>query len=229
MSEPEPGNASRLMRNRDVPMGQADVTLQQPMSALPPKATLVAEIGTSARGQKNKRTVKRPYRACSRFLDHTVRAGRLRCVPPRSVRFGPIAEHSPKKELASTVRLHAPPFLHRTKRFEGCAHIGHEEDSLLPSREVCAFGVFAVVDEIHIRFFCPTLRRLINFFSKRAHAYGKLDASRVEESACRQIMLRVPVKTRRRDRGIRQPIERDVVENIVATQSFRLAVEDAGD
>src|SRR5258706_14930843 len=42
-------------------------------------------------------------------------------------------------------------------------------------------------------------------------------------------MLRVPVKTRRRDRSIRQPIERDVVENVVAAQPLRLAIENAGD
>ena len=128
-------------------------------------------------------------------------------------------------------RTRAPFFSlsHRAKRFEGCAHIGHEERRLFPGREVCAFGMVAVVDELHIRLLCPALRRLINFFSKRAHAHRKLDASRVEEAACRQIMLRVPVKTRRRDRGICQPIERDVVENVVAAQPFGLAVENAGD
>ena len=92
-----------------------------------------------------------------------------------------------------------------------------------------AFGELVVVDELHIRLLRPALRRLINFFRKRAHADRKLDPSRVEEAACRQIMPHVPVETRRRDRGIRQPIERDVVENVVAAQPFRLAVENAGD
>src|ERR1700688_210250 len=72
-----------------------------------------------------------------------------------------------------------------TKRSEGCAHIGHEERRLFPGREVRAFGMAAVVDELHIRLLRPALRRLINFFSKRAHAHRKLDASRVEEAACR--------------------------------------------
>jgi hypothetical protein len=36
---------------------------------------------------------------------------------------------------------------------------------------------------------------LINFFSKRAYAHRKLDASRIEEAACRQIMRCVLVKT----------------------------------
>ena len=65
-------------------------------------------------------------------------------------------------------RTRAPFFSlsHRTKRFEGCAHIGHEERRLFPGREVCAFGMVAVVDELHIRLLCPALRRLIDF-SKR--------------------------------------------------------------
>src|SRR5437762_557974 len=54
-------------------------------------------------------------------------------------------------------------------------------------------------------------------------------SSNVEEAAWRQIMPRIPVETRRRDRGIRQPIERDIVENVVTAQPFRLAVENAGD
>src|SRR5215216_4240741 len=85
------------------------------------------------------------------------------------------------------------------------------------------------MNELGIRLLSPAFWRLINFFRKRAHGDRKLDASRVEEAARRQIMTRVPVETRRRDRGIRQPIERDVVENVVARETFRLAVENAGD
>jgi hypothetical protein len=36
------------------------------------------------------------------------------------------------------------------------------------------------VNEIRVRLLRPALRRLINFFSKRAYAHRKLDASRVE-------------------------------------------------
>src|SRR6476646_2217936 len=42
-------------------------------------------------------------------------------------------------------------------------------------------------------------------------------------------MLRVPVKTRRRDRRVRQPIKRDVVENVVTGQPLWLAVENTND
>src|SRR5262245_5277783 len=47
---------------------------------------------------------------------------------------------------------------HRTKRFEGCAYIGHEECGLFPSREVRAFGVVAVMDELYVSSLCPALR-----------------------------------------------------------------------
>jgi hypothetical protein len=66
------------------------------------------------------------------------------------------------------------------ERFERCAHLGHEDLRLLPGSEVGAFGELVVVDELHIRFLCPALRRLINFFRERAHGDWKLDASRVE-------------------------------------------------
>ncbi len=46
----------------------------------------------------------------------------------------------------------------------------------------------------------------INFIESRL-----LEGEGVEEATCRQIVRGVPVETRRRDRGIRQPIERDVV------------------
>src|ERR1041384_4905247 len=105
----------------------------------------------------------------------------------------------------------------RPQRFERRSHFTNEQLWLFPRREVSAFGKTVVVDKVHIRFLCPALGRLINFFRKRAHGDRKLDAAHVEEAATgRKSMPRVPVETRRRDRGIRQPIERDVVENVVA-------------
>src|ERR1700722_693087 len=90
-------------------------------------------------------------------------------------------------------------------------------------------GKPVVVDEPGIRLLGPTLRGLVDLVGESAHRDRDLDASHVEETARWQIMRRVPVETRRRDRGICQPIERDVVKNVVAAQPFRLAVESAGD
>src|SRR6516162_1133925 len=104
----------------------------------------------------------------------------------------------------------------RTKRFEGGSHIGYQQGGLFPGCEVRAFGMIAVVDKLYIGFLRPALRRLVNLFPKCTHADRKLDASHIEEAACRQIMPRIPIETRRGDRGVRQPIKRDVVEYIVA-------------
>ena len=43
----------------------------------------------------------------------------------------------------------------------------------------------------------------------------------------RQLVL--PVETSRGDRRVRQPVERDVVEDVVAREALGLPVEDAGD
>ncbi|HEX5500174.1 MAG TPA: hypothetical protein VFX03_13140, partial [Thermomicrobiales bacterium] len=41
--------------------------------------------------------------------------------------------------------------------------------------------------------------------------------------------LAFPVESRRRDRGVRQPVERDIVENVVAREPLSLSFEDASD
>src|ERR1043166_9092710 len=101
------------------------------------------------------------------------------------------------------------------QRLERRAQITHEKLWLLPGREVCAFVVLVVKDEFRIRLFSPTLWRLVDFFRESAYGDRNLDAPHIEEAAGRKIMSRVPVETRRRDRGVRQPVKRDVVENIV--------------
>ena len=50
----------------------------------------------------------------------------------------------------------------------------------------------------------------------------------IEEASGREVGV-VPVEPAGGDRRIRQPVERDVVEDIVLCQAFRLPVEDAGD
>src|SRR5579862_4435303 len=86
-----------------------------------------------------------------------------------------------------------------------------------------------VVQEIRIRALRPAFWGLIDLLSESTYANRQLDASGVKEAARWQIVLRVPIKASRRHPGIRQPIERDVVENVVAGKPFRLAVENAGD
>ena len=81
------------------------------------------------------------------------------------------------------------------------------------------------MDELGIRLLSPALRRLVDLVGESAHGDRDLDAPHVEEAAGRKIMPGVPVEARRGDRGVRQPVERDVVEDVVPRQPFRLAVE----
>src|SRR5262245_31123980 len=90
-------------------------------------------------------------------------------------------------------------------------------------------GDAVVVDELGIRLLSPTPRRLVDLFGESAHGHRDCDAPYIEETAGRKLVPRVPVEACRGDRGVRQPVERDVVEDIVPRQPFRLAVESARD
>ena len=72
------------------------------------------------------------------------------------------------------------------------------------------------MDEFRIRSLRPTPRGLILLARKDAHGYRNGDALGVEEAA-----LVLPVETGRGDPGVRQPIERDVVEDLVTRQFAR--------
>ena len=90
-----------------------------------------------------------------------------------------------------------------------------------------AFVDLVVVDELGIRPLCPTPRRLILLAGKDAHGHRDGDALGVEKAA-----LVFPIETRRRDPRVRQPVERDVVEDLVARQFARGArgpVQSRGD
>src|SRR4051794_8203640 len=90
---------------------------------------------------------------------------------------------------------------------ERCAQLLGEELRLLPGGEVAALVDFVEVDEVGICPLGPAPRRLILLAGKDAHGNGDGDALGVEEAP-----LVFPVEARRRDAGVRQPVERDVVE-----------------
>src|SRR5262249_39235839 len=72
------------------------------------------------------------------------------------------------------------------------------------------------VDEVGVRLLGPAPRRLVLLAGKDGHGDGDGDALGIEEAA-----LVLPIETRRRDSRVRQPIERDVVEDFVARQFAR--------
>ena len=85
---------------------------------------------------------------------------------------------------------------------------------------MAALGEPVVVDELGIRLLRPALRRLVDLVGEGAHGDRDLDAPRIEEAARRKMRV-VPVEARRGDRGVRQPVERDVVEDVVPRQALR--------
>src|SRR5215472_11912391 len=137
---------------------------------------------------------------------------------------------STEKQAARALRAPRGPSISAwfAQRLERGAHLRNEGCRLFPGREVATLGKVVVVDQLGIRLLRPTARRRIDLVRERAHSHRDLDAPHVKEAARRRVHI-VPVKPRRRDRRVCQPIERDVIEHIVARQPLGLAVEDAGD
>ncbi len=84
--------------------------------------------------------------------------------------------------------------------------------------EVAALVDFVEVDEVGVRLLGPAPRRLILLAGKDGHRNGDGDALGVEEAT-----LVLPIETRRGDPRVRQPVERDVVEDLVTGQFARVA------
>jgi hypothetical protein len=76
---------------------------------------------------------------------------------------------------------------------------------------VPAFINLVVIDEFVISALCPTPRGFIVFARKDGHRSRDGDVDGVVKAD-----LIFPIKASRRNRGVRQPVERDVVENVVS-------------
>src|SRR5215203_5159874 len=110
------------------------------------------------------------------------------------------------KQLSHSFEL-AKRSSHRAER---CPELLREQLGLLPGGEVAAFLHLVEVDEVRIRLLGPAAWRLILLARKDAHCHRDGDTLGVEEAASV-----FPVEPRRRDSRIRQPVERDVVEDLV--------------
>src|SRR6266478_862021 len=108
--------------------------------------------------------------------------------------------------------------------YEARAHFFRKELRLFPGREVPAFWEPVVMNELGERILCPTPRGLVELVWKGAHSNRHGDALRGEE---RKLVF--PVKTSRRDRRGRQPVEGDVVEDVVTREAFSFSIEYARD
>src|SRR5690242_16785826 len=116
-----------------------------------------------------------------------------------------------------------------TKRLETGAELCHERLRLLPGREVPAFGQPVVTKQLGIRALGPTLRGLIDLVRIRHDGHRNLNAPGVEEAALAPQLPCAVIEARRGDRGVRQPVEGDVVEDVVARQALTASVKDAHD
>src|SRR5262249_16838575 len=104
---------------------------------------------------------------------------------------------------------------------EACANLFAQELRLLPRAQVPALGKPVVVHQLWIGLFGPTPRSRIEFVRKDTHGSRDGDAFDVEVP----LPPIFPVEPRARNRRVRQPGDRDVVENVVAREALRLPVE----
>lgn len=68
------------------------------------------------------------------------------------------------------------------------------------------------MNKVWKRLFCPAARDWINFIGEDADSNRDRDSFGIEKSDCAPIL---PIETGSRDECIRQPGDRDVVENVV--------------
>src|SRR5256885_3476398 len=96
------------------------------------------------------------------------------------------------------------------KRPECVSHLVGKQRWLLPGGEVSTNREPVVMDQPGIRPFRPAPRRFVKLVRKDAHPNRDLHALDIEEPE-----LVLPVEASRRNPGIRQPVKRHVVEDVV--------------
>src|SRR4051812_38605302 len=157
--------------------------------------------------------------ACAEGIPPSAAAATLVAAAPRNLRRSNLV--SVDIFLLQSVRS---LLLRWSQRPERRPHLLGEHGRLFPGGKVAAFLEPVVINELWICLFRPAPRGLIELVWKGADAGGDGNVLRREE---RQFAL--PVETSRGDLRVRQPIERDVVEDVVPCQALGLAVEDARD
>src|SRR5215216_4235686 len=105
------------------------------------------------------------------------------------------------------------------QRAEADAELVREQLRLLPGGEVTAPVDLVEVDEVGVGLLGPASRRLVLLAGEDRYGNRDLHSLGVEEAA-----LVLPVEARSGDPGVRQPVERDVVEDLVTRQLARLAL-----
>src|SRR5690606_23215214 len=108
--------------------------------------------------------------------------------------------------------------------FERCPELLGKELRLFPGREMATPCRAVVIDQTWKGLFCAAFRCLITLVREGADGDRDLDPLRCKESE-----LVFPIEPCRRHSGVGQPVERNVVEHIIARQAFFLSVKYACD
>ena len=93
------------------------------------------------------------------------------------------------------------------------SHLRAEQLRLFPGGEMAAFVDLVEIDELVIGPLGPTPRRLIVLAGKDAHRSRDRDVGGVVK-----VDVTFPIEASRGNRRVRQPIEREVVEHVVARE-----------
>ena len=97
---------------------------------------------------------------------------------------------------------------------------------MFPRSKVSTLVELVVMDQFGIRPLCPAPRGWIEFVREDADGNRDGDAFGIEKPEFAPIL---PIETGARKRRVRQPGDRDVVEDVVACEAFRLSVKDPRD
>src|SRR5262245_49626188 len=114
------------------------------------------------------------------------------------------------------------------KRLERRAQLRREQLRLLPRGEVSAPVSLLEVADIRVRVIYPTARGLPDLAGKRGDTDRQryLRRSLAGRTCLSQDSSVLPIRPGRRGAGTRQPVQRDVVEDVVARQvAHRLAID----
>src|SRR5262249_34029404 len=116
------------------------------------------------------------------------------------------------------------------KRTEGGTHFGREEPRLLPSGEVAALVDLVVVGDVRVHLFDPAAWRPENLVGEGGEADRERDGwGRLAGRGRLSLGLSaLPVGAGRGGPGARQPVERDVVEDVVPGETTRGLLVDKG-
>src|ERR1700726_220944 len=108
------------------------------------------------------------------------------------------------------------------ERAKAGSKLFNKQSWLFPGREVTALAELVIVDQLGIGALGPAPRSRIEFVREDAHGDRDGDAFRIEVPFAPIL----PIETSARKRCVRQPGDRDVVENVVAREAFGFSCKD---